>query len=576
MAKVYEIIEMIGLQNLIIGCIALLAFIIFLIIFKSVRLKHYKKKIVDIENAMNAAKSLPIQYKLGRAQNICQNISDLREQYESLQKEYDALCEFQSTQLAVLENEVDEQIFLGKTSKVSKKMKELVKLNDEYINRSNTLLKEVEKITEVENVHRVRIIEVKDQFRAVQDHYNAVSNVVGEFVPNYALSMNKIDSDFVKLEDYMNNQKFEEAGKFTEEISDQIDELDAEIQVLPDYVTVVKQYIPKKINAFNALVETMEFSLDALNVVERLTQTEKSLDESIVKIKSLDLEPVAEILESIIAGLDSLTNDVNEEKEAYEKFTYNWNEYTNSVASLFKRYNSALKEYDRFATDYVLDNQDITIKEEHQEFEELLEEAKQINDEVESKAFSYKDVLEKISIIVEKVSVHEGYIAAFEQTLIDLRRNEERCISELENINIVLLEIKSEIKNKHLPMINESYKDYISESYAKAADIQEFRAQKPVDMKVLTEKTNEVRDVIYQLYENIHNLCVTAQMVEEAIVFGNRYRSSFLEVNTELTKAEILFRNGEYTSALTTVVDIIEKIKPGSYEELIKKGEKSA
>jgi len=35
------------------------------------------------------------------------------------------------------------------------------------------------------------------------------------------------------------------------------------------------------------------------------------------------------------------------------------------------------------------------------------------------------------------------------------------------------------------------------------------------------------RDIIYKLYDNIHNLIVTADMVEEAIVFGNRYRSSF-------------------------------------------------
>ena len=80
----------------------------------------------------------------------------------------------------------------------------------------------------------------------------------------------------------------------------------------------------------------------------------------------------------------------------------------------------------------------------------------------------------------------------------------------------------------------------------------------------------------HKLYENIHNLIVTADMVEEAIVFGNRFRSSFLEVNTELTKAEVLFRNGEYTKALTIAVDIIEKIKPGSYEKLIKKSRKEA
>ena len=66
-------------------------------------------------------------------------------------------------------------------------------------------------------------------------------------------------------------------------------------------------------------------------------------------------------------------------------------------------------------------------------------------------------------------------------------------------------------------------------------------------------------------------MIVTAELVEDASIYGNRYRSSFLEVNTELTKAELLFRNGEYTKALTTAVDIIEKINPGSYEMLINK-----
>ena len=153
---------------------------------------------------------------------------------------------------------------------------------------------------------------------------------------------------------------------------------------------------------------------------------------------------------------------------------------------------------------------------------------------------------------------------------------EKRALDELENINIVLLEIKSQIKNKQLPTINESYKDYIQDSYDKAAEIQAYRQNRPVELSVLSKKVDGARDVIYKLYDNVHNLIVTAEMVEEAIVYGNRYRSTFLEVNTELTKAEVLFRNGEYTKALSTAVDIIEKIKPGSYEELIRKSMKKS
>ena len=152
---------------------------------------------------------------------------------------------------------------------------------------------------------------------------------------------------------------------------------------------------------------------------------------------------------------------------------------------------------------------------------------------------------------------------------------EQRALDELENINIVLLEIKSQIKNKQLPTINESYKDYIADSYKKASEIQFLCKSRPIVLEHLSNQVDTARDIIYKLYENIHNLIVTADMVEEAIVFGNRYRSSFLEVNTELTKAEVLFRNGEYTKALSTAVDIIEKIKPGSYEKLIKKSKKA-
>ena len=49
---------------------------------------------------------------------------------------------------------------------------------------------------------------------------------------------------------------------------------------------------------------------------------------------------------------------------------------------------------------------------------------------------------------------------------------EQRALDELENINIVLLEIKSQIKKKQLPTINEAYKDYIADSYKKASEIQ--------------------------------------------------------------------------------------------------------
>jgi len=194
-----------------------------------------------------------------------------------------------------------------------------------------------------------------------------------------------------------------------------------------------------------------------------------------------------------------------------------------------------------------------------------------IRESIDSNDFSYKEIVDEMKELLKQTELFEHDIQYFFDKRDQMYMTEKRALDELENINIVLLEIKSQIKNNHLPVINESYKDYISDSYKKANEISFLCKSRPIILENLSKQVDIARDIIYKLYDNVHNLVVTAEMVEEAIVFGNRYRSSFLEVNTELTKTEVLFRNGEYTRALAIAVDIIEKIQPGSYERLIHK-----
>ena len=49
-----------------------------------------------------------------------------------------------------------------------------------------------------------------------------------------------------------------------------------------------------------------------------------------------------------------------------------------------------------------------------------------------------------------------------------------------------------------------------------------------------------------------------------------------MDIDSELTRAELCFRNGEYTQALTVALATIERIHPGSYEKLIKENAQSA
>ena len=89
-------------------------------------------------------------------------------------------------------------------------------------------------------------------------------------------------------------------------------------------------------------------------------------------------------------------------------------------------------------------------------------------------------------------------------------------------------------------------------------------------------KVDGAIDFIYKLWNNVNNVVGTALMVENTIVFGNKYRSTYADIDSELTRAELCFRNGEYTQALKIAIATIEKIHPGSYEKLIKENSTSA
>ncbi len=572
--NVQEFIKNMKPQDMFFIAVGIIAFIIVLIFIKGIRLKKYRKQIIALENQMNGTRSLPLQYRLGRVKSIAKNMPDVEPLYEEFNEEFEEIINFQKSELAVLMNEVDEQLFYGKLRKVSKKMKALSQMIDSYHQQSLDLLKKIEEVTEIENVQRVKIIKVKEKYRSLIDLFESLRFQVEEFIPGLVQYFNEMDDSFVYLETLMNNQEFETSQDITVKIDARIEWMNSYMADLPHFCTIINKFFPKKLDDIIQTLRMMDekdYHLEHLGIENRYKTIKKSYDTSKKRLEELDFEPLGKELQAISDSIDSMVLDLQTEKESYDLFKDKWETCYTEITRIYDDYKQALLDYNQLKGLYVLDSESIEISDHYKEFRKLLDISYDLEDEMMKGQFSYSDINTRVDELLKQASEHDVYINAFIHTRNDLYLKEQRAIDELENINIVLLEIKSEIKNRHLPMIHESYKDYIQDSYDKAAQIQAYRNTRPVKLDELTDRVNEARDIIYKLYDNVHNLIVTAQMVEEAVVFGNRYRSMFLEVNTELTKAEVLFRNGEYTKALSTAVEIIEKIKPGSYEELVEK-----
>lgn len=569
-------IEYVGVRNLIIFGAILVALIIFMIVYHSIKLKIYRQEILDLQNQINGIKTLPLQYRLGRVQSIAKNMPEVAEEYEQFTKDFEKITEFQKNELGVLVNEVDESLFYGKTHGIKKKFALIREMTQRYDHDAKDLLARIEKVTEIENIQRVEIIRVKGKYREVGNEYEKIRVKVEEFVPHALEMFKELDDDFVELETLMNNQMFADAKNFTEEIENRIDSLQENLKDLPSYVYVVSGLLPSKIDKVDELITSLEgdeYALEEMNIAARRQEVDEQMEESIAHVKNVDIKGAAEVLEPLTGLIEELVIDLGKELDSYKQFKEKWRESYNELQRLTDVYQNTMKEYRRLITEFVIDEEEVVISKKYEEFKQIQKDANDLIEQMESGHFAYANMLEHVENLYDRMMQHDAYLEEFKKQKEDIDTKNQKTEELLENINIVLLEIKSEIKNEHLPLVNDSYRDYIADSYNKVEEIKRFKTHKPVVLNELCAKVEGARDVIYKLYDNVHNMIVTAGMVEDAIVYANRYRSMFLEVNTELTKAEVLFRNGEYRNALQVAVDILERLEPGKYEELIKRKE---
>lgn len=548
------------------------------IFYRGILIRKYRKKVVFFEDEINSIRTLPIRYRLGRVKAIGQNAPEILEQYQDLENEFDTIEANSQNDILTHLRDLDERTYYRKLRGVKKDLRNLEKAVTQYRNSSTQLLGRIEEITEIENDQRLVIIATKEDYRNLLDRYNSLRYKIEDFVPAVKEKIDEIDQDFIDIEEMMNAQKYLEAKSFTQTVSSKIEFLSANLDTISKLTDLCKNYLPGQVDLVTRRKDELVERGFAINLLDASSRFDKITDDlacQAAQLKSLDLEGLEEKINLTSKDLGSLLSDFTEEQVAFDSYASRKDKCFDAVENLARAAIKVKRDYGHLKENYVIEGYGITVEKDLEQIREIQKRKEELERTILEKEFAFSKMLRDFDDLIAHCNHVASNIEKYYILDENLKIQEKRALDELDNISIVLLEIKSEISNNHLPMINESYKDYIEDSYAKAEAILKVTKVRPINLEELSLQVDAARDVIYKLYDNVHHLIVTAQMVEEAIMFGNRYRHSFLEVNTELTRAELLYRNGEYTNALKVAVDIIEKIAPGSYEKLImsKEGE---
>ena len=569
--------NVVSIDILIYIIIALIALIILTIVIMALRKKKARKMLEDMELRYNTLKGVPLAFKLNKAVALSRVNEMIAEAVDSCKSAFDIVQEKLkdcSVQLA----EIDDLIYVHKSKKARNKIRELeedLKVCEENVNKINETL---DGILEQENEQRVHINRLKEKFRSLKKKIadNKTSyNQSNEYLDKEIVRIEKMFSSF---EEWMFASEFNKAADQQKEIGDAIKALEELTDVLPSMYERAKGVLPRAIDevGYNyAQARNKGIYLEHLEVKRNLEVISDMLKNDLNKLRNGDPQGVHEDLNDCEKRIVQLQEQISKEEKAFEEVSSNIDILYDSIRTINQDVEDIEKLYGKVYERFGFENWTLRLKETSEKLAALNDMKRSVDRIMSEHSVPYSTLLISYRELEQSTAVFAGEVVEMKTKLNNACSDEERAKKQLVKLQLIVNEIQVKMRKHRLPSVSQKYEEDLHKAERMIKDIKVILDNSPLDVKELNKELKVAIDYIYTLYNSVNNLVGMAIMVENTIVFGNRYRSTYPEIDSELTRAELCFRNGQYTKALKIGIQCIEKMHPGAYEKLINKDDTS-
>ena len=549
---------------LIIAGLALVALIIIIILISNTKKSNLKKDIGDLNVRFNAVKTVPLAFKLSKAQAMAKRNNDTAEEvkvyyekYEEAQRHIDQI----SDMLETIEDEV--------SSRKYRDAKSALKIALENIEDSEKEVADIdkflEKFQEEENDQRDTSSRLKEQFRDLKLYVSQNSNNLSIAFDGIKKKIEKVEDLFSSSEEYMYINDYADSWDCLLKIKDSMVDIRDCVLKIPSLIKDTKGVIPALIDEANrkyALTRQRGVYTKHLNIDERLNEVSSSVSEDVKVLSEGNLGNVEANAISQKERLNTLLGELDYENKCYGEVKNIGDTITKSLNELASLHNYVSGAYKKDKERFGIENIDAYIKESEEHLASLKADYIAFNEDLADNNMPSSELLKQGNTILEKAKLDIEKLSSYKASFDKNTSDEKRAKTQLMKLQVVLNEVEVKVLEYHLPTIANSYHDDLLASKQRIEKIKNLLAAVPINIEELNTTLDEAIDFIYKFYNNVNNIVGMAIMVENAIVFGNKYRSTYPEVERDLSKAEFSYLNGEYTKALTMAIACMEKLFP--------------
>ncbi len=544
----------------IIFVVLFIAMIVILITMSVRRKKKLKKVVEELDYEKNKIIGVPILSELSKVKELVKT-DDLKQKLADWDKTFNEIKDDKINNLTDLITEADFLIDRRDYKNAIKKIAD-IEIDLEAIKlKTDTLLEEVKVITKSEERNRGVVTKLKAIFRECENKYERTQKDYGPLKESIELYLVDIDKQFKKFEVYMDRNDYVSVEKLVVDLENKISGLKDYLDKTPDLVVMATMMIPNKIEETKTAYVRMQrdgYPLDYLNIEYNIKEIREKIDHIIDNLKEFKIADADIELKTILEYFNTIFNTFDKEKECKEIFRENIKKLKRKIEGINKVVYDIYIQMDDIKNNYDLSDSEVSkFSIINKNLENINEDYKVLFEHGKGKTFAYSKLNEELDGLTNRFTRLQDDLDYHLKSITSMKDDENRAKEQLDMIENLLVQSKNKIKNYKIPVIPNSYFIELEEAGEAIREIIKELAKKPIVIKVLNIRVDTARDLVFKIYNKTNDLVKNAITCEKLIVYGNRYRFSYKEIDEALNEAEELFRKGKYKQSIDTSVKAI-------------------
>ncbi len=435
-----------------------------------------------------------------------------------------------------------------------------------YDEEVNSLNDDLLQVIKPEEDCRQQALLLKENLRQIKQDYYVKQADLSLVSASFERVFRLLDDQFKNFETFVESAQYEEANALLPKISAVIKELGRDLNDLPNICITISTVVPDKINSLENRFQEMTEAGYPLHHLISKANIDDMRDELVAltkKVQQFDLVNVQSSLDAILAQVDEFCDSFEKEKEARITFESECDSVYAEDAVIEKKFIRICNALPDVKKIYVLPSEE---QSKIDLIKNLINKAGATKRSLDTFIHSgtkqpYSLLVEKMHTLHDEASQASGALDDFDRYLMSLKNDSEAALAAVKAYYDSLQDDEFILRKIGIKAVTDTYQPDIDALYGIIDAIYSSLRCLPIDVvKVndlvsgLKSKGDEVAGALKKSYESM-------LLADAAILYANRQRRDFGDLNALLEQTESLYYRGDFQASYADTTSAIKRLR---------------